>query len=107
MVSQPTEGRRQQGGWRSLCGQLSLQVTVPSAASPEARALLWVALCADWGWSHGGGRVGRTGRAGGRVKLSTWFSEREREEQEKPVRSQQTVVTVQLTHQRTAQAKRR
>lgn len=78
LVPQPTEGRPQQGGWRSLCGvgegQLSLQVTVPSTVSPEARARPWVALCADWNWSDGGGGVGRTGRAGRRVKL--WFSQR-------------------------------
>lgn len=72
----PTEGRPQQGGCGTEEGQLSLPVTVPPTVSPEARVLLWVALRADWDWSDGGGRVGRTGRAGRRVKLSMWFSQR-------------------------------
>ena len=81
-----------------------LQVTVPSTVSPEARALLWVALHALTGT--------------GRMVAVEWVRREElreesspargfqREEREKPVRRQQTaegfVVRVQLTHRRTA-----
>lgn len=81
-----------------------LQVTVPSTVSPEARALLWVALHALTGT--------------GRMVAVEWVRREElreesspargfqREEREKPVRRQQTaegfVVRVQLTHRRMA-----
>lgn len=94
MVSQPTEHSGQQGDWRSA-GEG--QPFLPGYSAFH---------CQPGDWPDGGGRVSRMGRAGKESSSARGF---QREEQEKPVRRQQTaevfVVTIQLPHWRTAQAK--
>lgn len=81
---------------------------MPSTVSPEARALLWVALHAlpGTGWMVAAVEWVGLAELG---ELSSPACGFQRGEQEKPVRRQQTaevfVVTVQLTHGRAAQDK--